>query len=145
MQHSTETTAHGSDIQELPETLSGLRIAVDGTIDTVELTRDEPGGSALPALYTAIGCAWVDVVRLTDELDMWVDDEGMFTAEVNTVATAVAHHFQQHIPPHWRQNYHGTVVLLEANQDTGATRSLTGVRGLTGEQLAALQEAAATL
>ncbi|MGB3437771.1 MAG: hypothetical protein WBA97_03370 [Actinophytocola sp.] len=34
--------------------------------------------SILEALYDQIGCTTVDVVALSPEIDMWVDDEGAF-------------------------------------------------------------------
>ena len=46
---------------------------------------------ALDFLYGKIGCSWVDVVRLPNGVDMWVDDEGMFkeNAWLNPVATGL--------------------------------------------------------
>jgi hypothetical protein len=54
--------------------VTGLRITVDGSVQKVEM----PKNAILAGLYAAIGCDAVDVVRLADQLDMWIDDEGLY-------------------------------------------------------------------
>jgi hypothetical protein len=47
--------------------------------------------NAVPrGLYAVIGYDQVDVVRLTDQLNMWIDDEGLFNAEIDPLATKLA-------------------------------------------------------
>lgn len=46
--------------------VTGLRITVDGVVHKVEISTN----AILDDLYTAIGRECVDVVRLTDQLDM---------------------------------------------------------------------------
>jgi len=83
------------------------------------------------------------VVRLTDQLDMWIDDDGLYNSQPNPLATKLAHHFQPDIPLPYRQPYFGTAVLLGIDQDTGDTLSMTGAAQLTYEQLAQLQSSTA--
>ncbi|MGH3673142.1 MAG: DUF3846 domain-containing protein [Pseudonocardiaceae bacterium] len=119
------------------EIITGLRITPDGCVQKIEI----PTNAILDGLYAAIGCNAVDVVRLTDQLDMWIDDEGLCNAEVNPLATTLAHHFQSDIPARYRQPYFGTAVFLGIDHDTGDTRSLLGTAELTAAQLAQLQSA----
>lgn len=91
-------------------TAAALVVSVDGTITDLPLPAEN--GARLDALRKAIGCDLVDVVRLTTQLDMWVDDDGMFTQRPNVVATLVARRFGMV----W-QNYHGTVVFAGFTRD----------------------------
>lgn len=101
------------------EAIIGLRITPDGRASGVSL--QPTNGSHLDALYEAIGCRFVDVVRLRDGLDMWVDDEGLYTAEPNMFATALA---DQLMPGGAVQIYHGTAVFLGVEPDTGDSISI---------------------
>ena len=65
-----------------------LTLAVDG-----KLTADTFPSDFLRYAYNQIECGLVDRVRLTDKIDMWVDDEGMFTQEINPYATKLANNF----------------------------------------------------
>jgi hypothetical protein len=94
-----------------------------------------PKNAILTGLYAAIGCDAVDVVRLADQLDMWIDDEGLYNSQANPLATKLAHHFQQDIPPRYRQPYFGTAVFLGINQNTGETLSMLGAAELTAAEL----------
>ena len=47
----------------------------------------------LAGLYAVIGCDAVEVSRLADQLDVWIDDEGLYNAQANPLATKLAHHF----------------------------------------------------
>jgi hypothetical protein len=87
-----------------------LRLGVDGEITEVEMPAD--ADSHLATIRGAIGCQLVDVVALTQRLDMWLDDEGMYTQPVNPIATALArrHGFT------W-QPYFGAVVLCSVTAD----------------------------
>jgi len=109
------------------EVVTGLRITVDGRVQKIDI----PDNAILDGLYSAIGGRCVDVVRLTDQLDMWVDDGAMFTSDINPLATTLAHHFQSDIPARYRQPYFGTAVFLSVDQDTGDARSLIGAATLT--------------
>lgn len=98
--------------------INALALSVDGTLQPVALPGDSKGN--LHALRTAIGCAFVDVVRLADDVDMWLDDEGVYTQSFNRHATAVAAIFGAIGQP-----YYGTVVFTGGADDNGDTRPLT--------------------
>lgn len=59
--------------------MSAKAILIDPNTHTVSLI-DLPAAN-LAAMYAAIGCDTVDLVRITEELDLWVDDEGLLVAE----------------------------------------------------------------
>lgn len=88
--------------------------------DIEDVTVDGSGDRAvLDALYRTIGCSLVDVVRL-GAFDMWLDDDGLFTAEINPFATYLAV---------WRfgalrQFFHGTAVLTGPPDENDDTTSL---------------------
>lgn len=85
-----------------------LVIAIDGTVEEVVLPRDED--SSLTAMYKAIDCRTVDVVRLTSRMDMWVDNEGLYTAPLNPVATLLARFYG-----YTHQGYHGRALICGMN------------------------------
>lgn len=101
----------------------------DGNIAEIDLS-----GDSLTAMRNAIGCRLVDVVSLTDRIDMWIDDEGLYNHPVNPVATALARRYGFVWQP-----YHGPVVLATVDED-GNSLNLTidQVRG----QLTALGDIA---
>jgi Domain of unknown function (DUF3846) len=111
-----------------------LVLTPDGGISEIDLPSETH--AVLEALYKAIGCDAVDVVRLTTQLDMWVDDEGLFTQVPNPVATAFARRYGR-----TAQTYHGPAVITGVDGD-GNTISLTAeqARGI----LTHLQDAAGT-
>ncbi|HZM65150.1 MAG TPA: DUF3846 domain-containing protein [Nakamurella sp.] len=95
-------------------------------------------GRVLEGMYGAIGCRCVDVVRLDDSMDMWVDDEGMLVGEVNRPATRLA----RSCGFVW-QPYFGVVVVTGGADRDGNTVSLAAaqmaeVRGLLTEPPAGL-------
>ena len=69
---------------------AGLVIHPNGNLVEVNL---QPGENNLALMYEHLGCSTVDVVRLSAVLDMWLDEEGMFTQVVNPIATALARTF----------------------------------------------------
>lgn len=94
-----------------------LVIGIDGGVTELEVPATSH--DRLQALYAAIGCHTVDVVRLTTRLDMWVDDEGMFTQPVNLAATVLARHYGR-----TAQFYHGPAVIAGLDSQ-GTTIALT--------------------
>lgn len=66
--------------------VAALAVYPDGTAADVVL----PAGRVLETLYEVIGCRCVDVVRLREGMDMWVDDEGMVAGGVSEPATRLA-------------------------------------------------------
>lgn len=75
----------------------------------------------LEALYDQIGCITVDVVSLSPEVDMWVDDEGALKPplRVNQLASYIA---TRHGLPF--QLYVGTVVFSGGSDTEGNTMPL---------------------
>lgn len=101
--------------------LNGLLLNADDTeLWDVELRQED--GSTLSSLYHYLNCRTVDVIRLTDSIDLWVDDEAMLIAEpeVNHVLTNITIAFG-----HYFQPIHGAGVFLSGNDETGTTESLT--------------------
>ena len=92
-----------------------LVVHPDGTLSDVALTN----GRELELMYQWLSCRTVDVVRLTDQLDMWLDDEGLFSQSVNLPASLLARRFGCD----W-QNYYGSVLLCSHTED-GDSRNLT--------------------
>lgn len=116
--------------------VTGIRIGVDGELSRVDLPRhelaDESGTPPLlAAMYESLDCRIVEVVSLWDSVDMWADEEGLLVAnpEVNTLATWLASCARGAFSP-----IVGNVILLGANEATGATRSLSGDEFLRGCQ-----------
>jgi uncharacterized protein DUF3846 len=86
----------------------------------------DPGGlvtsrGILEALYDQIGCTHVDVVALSPEIDMWIDDEGALKPQlrVNQLASYIATRFGLPF-----QLYVGTVVFAGGPDGDGNTTSL---------------------
>lgn len=114
---------------------TALVVHPDGTVVDVNLNPD--ADNHLPLMYEHLRCSAVDVVALTDRLDMWLDDAGIYTQPVNPTATALARHYGFVWQP-----YHGPVLLCSVDGD-GASVDLDvhQVRAL----LTRLGDVAATL
>lgn len=87
---------------------NALVIQTDGTVTAINL----PDTNRLTAMYTVLRCQLVDVVALTDKLDMWLDDEGVYNHPVNPYATMLARRFGFVF-----QDYHGPVLLCGVTRD----------------------------
>jgi hypothetical protein len=100
--------------------------------DVREVTLPDSG--SLHFMYQQMGCSTVDVVRLTSRLDMWIDDNGIYTQPVNVMATALAQRYGKVYQP-----YHGTVLLCSVDEH-GNSINLTveQVRGLLVTMLDAI-------
>lgn len=92
-----------------------LAVYPDGAVTEVAL----PAGRVLEALYGVIGCRCVDVVRLREGLDMWVDDEGMLAGDASEPATRLARTYGFVWQP-----YFGVVVVTGGADAAGDTLSL---------------------
>lgn len=102
---------------------AALVIHPDGRLVETDLARP---GDHLALMRKHLDCRWVDCVALTDRIDMWLDDEGVFTKPLNAAATALARRYGLT----W-QGYHGPVLVCSA---TGEGDSVN----LTRDQLAGL-------
>jgi hypothetical protein len=88
---------------------TALVIHPDGKITEVNF---QPDGNHLALMREHLGCSLVDCVALTDQLDMWIDGEGLYTQPVNPVATALARHHGFTWQP-----YYGPALLCGVNAD----------------------------
>ncbi|MFE6189147.1 DUF3846 domain-containing protein [Streptomyces sp. NPDC056465] len=103
-----------------------LLLRTDGSFELI----DWPTDGQLNALYQVISCQNIDAVDITDQLTMWLDDEGAINGSpVNRAATLL---YAAHRPPH--QRYHGHAVI------TGGTDRHGNTLGLTQDQTAELVE-----
>lgn len=111
-------------------TVIAAKVTPDGAVERLELDAD----NVLTGLYAAIGCRNVDVVGLTDELDMWIDDEGLFVDEpaINHAACGLVRQLRGEL----HQAYYGTVVFANHNEDGDTTslseRAVEAIRELSG-------------
>jgi len=113
-----------------------LRIAIDGTV--TDLSWED--GKTLEALQAGVEGS-VDLVALRPDVDMWANDEGLFTHDVNVVGTLVADALRG---DHW-QDYHGPLVFTGGNDEEGRTLPLSEaaqeeIRGLAERALAFVRE-----
>lgn len=79
--------------------------------------------TCLSALQAAVH-GYVDVVRLNDTLDMWVNEEGLFTEPLNPLASAIAAVYSARSRTPRQPYFYGTVVFTGGADDEGATRPL---------------------
>lgn len=100
------------------EPFRGVLLGVDGSAAAIQRPAHQ---DTLQWLYEQIGCRTVEVVTLTPALDMWLDEEGLMTADarVNWQATAVAGGFGALAQP-----LYGNAVLLGGCDEEGNTLPL---------------------
>ncbi len=103
--------------------LSVLVIGVDGVVSE-SAWQPGPDGGLLRLLQEVVGGS-VDVVALDAETDMWVNDEGIYTEEVNPVASAVA----SHVRMQGLQPFYGAAVFTGSPDEDGVTTGLSVLRG----------------
>lgn len=106
--------------------LTGLRIDVDGMLSTVSIDGTTTH-TRLMGMYQHIGCTTVDVIGLGG-IDVWVDDEGLYTQDPNPTLTGMlrlTRPFQTHL------SGPGLFLRVNAEGDT---------LGLTPEQTATVIE-----
>ncbi|MEO7017039.1 MAG: DUF3846 domain-containing protein [Leifsonia sp.] len=99
--------------------LTGVRIDLDGTIAAVKI-EETTFGQRMAGMKEHIGCAVFDVIRLPENIDVWVDDEGMYRSEVNSELTGIVRLHQ----PDWDTVF-GRGLILGVNPATGDTVSLS--------------------
>lgn len=99
--------------------VAALAVYPDGALADVTLM----GGRVLEDLYGLIGCRSVDVVRLGESLDMWVDDEGMLVGAASRPATRLAREYGFVWQP-----YYGVAVLTGGADRDGNTLSLAAAQ-----------------
>lgn len=104
---------------------NGVLVDPDGTVTTATFDAVD-----LEALRAAVGARYVDVVRVArlDEandltLDAWVDDEGLFHAEFNPVASVMV----ASLLGAPCQRFHGKMLFVAGNTATGDSVGLPQV------------------
>lgn len=103
--------------QDTTHIIAGAVVAADGQVTPVSWDSAD----MLASLYRLIGCDAVDLVRLDDDLDMWIDDEGAIGNPFpNWAITAVA---AAH--GHVHQRYFGTAVFTGGADEEGNSLSLS--------------------
>lgn len=119
--------------------MSQLAYALLVRPDNTFTVLDWPAAGHLPLLHRAIECDRVDVVDITPDLAMWVDDEGMIKADPipNMTATAAVLAYAGRTS----QLYFGNAVFTGGTDDEGNTLGLTQdqVLSLTIPLLTALE------
>lgn len=84
---------------------------------------DMPEGDTLQWLYKQIGCTMVDLVRLDEVHDMWMDDDFVTPPPVNGAATLLRALFRGE-PLNLDYPVYGSVILAR-HDGRGATTGLT--------------------
>ena len=102
----------------MTHTPGALLITPEADIVPVNLPADTD--NRLVVMRSVIRCERVDVVALTDQVDMWLDDEGLYNHPVNKLATLLAVRFGFT----W-QEYHGPVLLTGGADAEGETVPLS--------------------
>lgn len=102
----------------MTRTPGALLITPEADIVPVNLPADTD--NRLVVMRSVIRCERVDVVALTDQVDMWLDDDGLYNHPVNKLATLLAVRFGFT----W-QEYHGPVLLTGGADAEGETVPLT--------------------
>lgn len=103
----------------MSEDARALVLDTDGGLREVIL----PADSHLQAMYTAIGCQFVDVVAIAPDLDMWVDDNGYGVEPVNVAATQLKDLLVGHT-----QMYYGAALFTGGIDEDGETLGLSEER-----------------
>lgn len=98
----------------MTHTPGALLITPEADIVPVNLPADSE--SRLIVMRSVIRCERVDVVALTTQLDMWMDDEALYSHPVNKLATVLAFRFG-----FTHQDYHGPVLLTGGADAEGET------------------------
>lgn len=98
----------------------GIRVSVDGSIQDVRIPATE-GAPDFMGITKAVGCDVFDRVALPGDIDVFVDDEGLYRAEYNPVLSEMV---RVSIGAPLGYRLHGTGVFLGMN-DEGDTLALT--------------------
>ncbi|MFE1613002.1 DUF3846 domain-containing protein [Streptomyces sp. DT197] len=98
-------------------TPNAILLTSDGHI--VPINLPEAAQDRQTVMRSVIRCSTYDCVALTSNLDMWLDDEGLYRHPVNPLATTLARRFGFD----W-QDYHGPVLITGGADQEGTTLPL---------------------
>lgn len=98
--------------------LMGIRVTPAAEVEGVVV---DAATSTLAGIRAHVDCRLVDVVRLNESIDGWIDDEGLYTQERNPLGTVMAVLLGRSARAGL---LHGPVLFLTVDSD-GATRSLS--------------------
>jgi len=96
--------------------IHGLRISLDGRLEDLVLPASPEALG--PALDTALNCRMFDLVRFDEDLDLFVDDEGLYRSKPNPVLSLVTQHLGSEQPVLF-----GAGVFLRCDPNTGDSLS----------------------
>ncbi|MEU5109618.1 DUF3846 domain-containing protein [Streptomyces sp. NPDC021354] len=102
----------------MSRTPDALLITPEADIVPINLPADVE--SRLTVMRSVIRCDSVDVVALTSQMDMWLDDEGLYNHPVNKLATLLAFRFG-----FMSQKYYGPALLTGGADAEGETVPLS--------------------
>ncbi|MEV5204374.1 DUF3846 domain-containing protein [Streptomyces sp. NPDC053720] len=88
--------------------------------DIVPIDLPAVSSARLTVMRSVIRCERVDVVALTSQMDMWIDDEGLYNHPVNLPATLLARRFGFTF-----QDYYGPALLTGGADKEGETVPLS--------------------
>ncbi|MGW8769010.1 DUF3846 domain-containing protein [Streptomyces sp. NPDC055815] len=97
-----------------------LLVLPDGMFKVIDWPANS--GETLKTLRTEIECSMVDVVDITPNLSMWIDDEGLYS-ENPYVNVAASYLFSRYATPH--QPYLGNAVFTGGTDKDGDTLGLS--------------------
>lgn len=102
-----------------------LLITCDKQIVPINLPT---GDTLLAVMYATLRCTTVDVVAVTKQWDMWIDDEGLLDRRpVNPLATMLAHRFG-----HTGYRIHGPALIAGRSEDKTRPLTADSLSGLHG-------------
>ena len=69
--------------------LTGIKVNTDGTLVVVQIED----ANHVTGIQQALDARWCDVASMRPGLDVFVDDEGLFTSKLNPTLTAMVRAF----------------------------------------------------
>lgn len=94
--------------------LTGIKVNTDGTLVVVQIED----ANHVTGIQQALDARWYDVASMRPGLDVFVDDEGLFTSKLNPTLTAMAQAFG------YAGVLHGPGIFFGVTEHDGATVSL---------------------
>lgn len=102
--------------------MQALKITTTGDITTINISED----NVLKDLYREIGCSMVEVVGISEGVDLWCDEEGrLVNKDVNLPATTIAVQKLDESGRGLLGPIVGDVIIMGINEETGESIGLT--------------------